>query len=54
MYDGSFHVPELSWKIEDMWRNINQANFHKIEVEFDPINKYIYVSSSVRRSTEPN
>lgn len=53
-YDGSFHVPELSWKIEDLWRNINQPNFHKIEVEFDPINKYVYVLVPYGDSTVPN
>ena len=54
MYDGSFHVPELSWKIEDLWRRINQANFHKIEVEFDPINKFVYVLVPLDAATEPN
>jgi hypothetical protein len=54
MYDGSFHVPELSWKIEDLWRNINQPNFHKIEVEFDPINKLVYVLVPYGAATEPN
>jgi hypothetical protein len=54
MYDGSFHVPELSWKIEDIWRRINQPNFHKIEVEFDPINKHIYVLVPLDGATEPN
>ena len=54
MYDGSFHVPELSWKIEDIWRRINQPNFHKIEVEFDPINKFVYVLVPLDDATEPN
>jgi hypothetical protein len=51
-YDGSFHVPELSYKIEDLWRRINPAMFHKVEVEFDTINKLIYVLVPFDKATD--
>jgi len=42
MFDGSFKQPELTWKIEDLWLSINKDYFHKVQVAWDPMKKYIY------------
>lgn len=54
LFNGSFQVPELSWKIEALWKRINQANFHKVQVAYDSINKYIYVLVPLDAATDPS
>lgn len=45
---------EISWKIEKLWRRINAAYFHKVEVFIDPYKKRIYVTVPLDSATVPN
>lgn len=42
VFDGVFHRPELTWKINDRFLLINKDKFHMCQVWDDPINQYIY------------
>lgn len=50
-FNGVFVEPELSYKIRDLWLRINQANFYKVQVSLDPINKRIYILAPLDDST---
>jgi hypothetical protein len=41
-FNGTVADPELSFKIRDLWKRINPANFYKMQLANDPINKRIY------------
>lgn len=53
-FNGNFAGDPLTWKIQDDWDRINQANFHKLQILLDPINKYIYVNAPLDSSTTCN
>lgn len=44
LYDGTFHEPELTFKIENIWRRINQNAFNMVEVAVNPIDKEIFIA----------
>lgn len=52
LFNGTFQMPELSWKIEDIWARINKNAFHRIQVAYDPINLLIYVAAPLDGATE--
>lgn len=54
LFDGSFHRPELTWKIHDIWLRINKTYFNKVQVYNDPINQFIYCNVPLYPSTEPS
>jgi len=55
MFDGSFRSPELTWHIEDLWRDdINHLYFHTIQTLYDPINDLIYISVPLGAATSPS
>lgn len=43
MFNGSYQLPELTWKIRDTWLAISSANFYKNQLVNDSINKKIYM-----------
>jgi len=43
LFNGRYISPELSWKVEDYWRNQERNDFGKIQIVNAPIQKEIYV-----------
>jgi hypothetical protein len=44
LFNGSFIVPELSWKIQDFWNELERVDFRLITVLNDPTNQIIYLT----------
>jgi len=42
LFNGRYITPELSWKVEDLWKNLERNDFNKIQVVNAPIQKEIY------------
>ncbi len=42
-FNGRYITPELSWKIENYWKQLNRNGFGKIQVVNSPTHKEIYV-----------
>ena len=42
LFNGRYAFPELSWKIQDNWFNMNRNDWRKIQVLDDPIKQIIY------------
>lgn len=53
-FNGSYILPELSWKIEAIWKRINKLYFSKVQVVLDQINHLIYVTVPLDAATTPN
>lgn len=49
LFSGSYVVPELSWSIEDFWRQLDRHEFRKIQIVNAPIQKEIYIILPDRR-----
>jgi hypothetical protein len=43
LFNGRYITPELSWKVEDLWRNLDRNEFRKLQIINAPIQKEIYV-----------
>jgi len=43
LFNGRYVTPELSWSIEDYWKELDRNEFHKIQIINAPIQKEIYV-----------
>lgn len=43
IFNGAYARPELSWKITDLWLNLDRNNFHLLEVVNDTLNQRIYI-----------
>jgi hypothetical protein len=43
MFNGRYIIPELSWKIEQFWKDLSRADFRFIQIVNAPIQKEIYV-----------
>jgi hypothetical protein len=41
LFNGRYITPELSWKIEDYWRQLNRNEFRRIQIINAPIQKQI-------------
>lgn len=54
LYDGTFREPELTFKIYNIWKRINQAVFQTIEVALNPIDKQIFITVPLDGATSPN
>ena len=54
LYDGTFHEPELTYKIENIWKRINQDAFNMVEVALNPIDKEIFIAVPLDDATSPN
>ena len=44
VYNGTFQEPELTFKIDNIWKRINQNAFNMVEVAVNPIDKEIFIA----------
>ena len=44
LFNGVYSQPEMSWKIEDFWRQINRNEFQQVQIVNDSINKHIWIT----------
>ena len=49
LFNGRYIAPELSWKIEDLWRNQERNEFRKIQILNASIQKELYIILPDRR-----
>ena len=54
IFNGLYQRPELTWKVEKIWKRINLIAFDTIQVAHDPISARIYVSIPLDGATEPS
>lgn len=43
LFNGRYMTPELSWKVDNFWRGLDQNNFRKIQILNNPIEKEFYI-----------
>lgn len=43
LFDGLLRFPELTYAVQDIWDDLDPAQFTKTQVALDPINKGIYI-----------
>ncbi len=43
LFNGRYIAPELSWKVEDLWRDQDRNEFRKIQLINAPVQKEIYI-----------
>lgn len=43
LFNGKYVEPELTWKIEDYWKELDRVQFGKIQIVNAPIQKEIYI-----------
>jgi hypothetical protein len=43
LFNGKYINPELSWKVEQFWRNQDRTEFRKIQLVNAPVQKEIYI-----------
>ena len=43
MFNGRYITPELTWKVEDFWKNLDRNDFRLIQIVNAPIQQEIYV-----------
>lgn len=48
LFNGRYVLPELSWKIQDNWFNMDRNEFRKIQILHDPIRQRIYYVTTDR------
>ena len=53
LYDGTYRM-NLTDKISNIWTDINQAEFHQVEVYLDPTSQRVYVNFPYLTSSTPN
>lgn len=49
LFNGRYVTPELSWKIEDYWKNLDRNEFRRIQIINAPIQKEIYAVLPTRK-----
>jgi len=54
MYDGTFREPELTFKIDNIWKRINKDAFNTVEVAVNPIDKEIFIAAPLDEATMPS
>ena len=54
LFDGGFRLPELTWKIEKLWKRFNDTYFSKALVLLDEINHKIYCALALDSAIENN
>ena len=42
-FNGKYITPELTWKVEDYWKDLDRDNFHLLQIINAPIQKEIYI-----------
>jgi hypothetical protein len=54
LFTGVFSRPELSWKINDIWKRINQNYFYTIDIAHDPTLQRVYIAVPLDSATSPS
>lgn len=49
LFNGRYILPELSWKVDDLWSSLDQNEFRKIQIVNAPIQTEIYIILPDRR-----
>jgi len=44
LFNGTYAQPEMSWKIEDLWRSLDRNRFNEIQIVNDSLNKKIWIT----------
>jgi hypothetical protein len=44
LFNGTYAQPEMSWKIEDFWRDLARRDFNLVQIVNDSINKKIWIT----------
>lgn len=44
LFNGVYSRPELSWKIEDIWLNMDRNNFQYIQIVTDSLSKFVWMT----------
>lgn len=44
LFGGTYVNPELSWKIRDLWLELDKAEFKQIQILNDPVDSIIYIA----------
>lgn len=44
LFNGAYARPELTWKIEDYWFDLDKNNFDKLQIMNDSLTQIIYIS----------
>lgn len=44
LFNGRYITPELSWKIEELWRLLERREFRKLQIVNEPISKSLYIT----------
>lgn len=53
-FNGSFQRPELTWKVESIWRRINQAAWNTVNLTIDNRTHSIYAAIPLDSATKPS
>lgn len=48
LFTGGYQTPELSWKIEGLWKSFNRPDFGKIQIVCNVVKKRIYIITPER------
>ena len=54
LFTGVYYRPELSWKILDIWKRINQTYFQTIDIAHDPVLQRVYLAVPLDAATSPS
>lgn len=54
LFNGTYSRPELSWKIEDLWKQIDKNGFRHVSVLGDPLTKRIWITLPDPSADFPN
>lgn len=54
VFNGSVQRPELTWKVEAIWKRINLAAWNTLKLTIDPITKSIYCALPLDNALTPN
>lgn len=44
MFNGAYARPELTWKIQDLWFNLNRNQFDRIQIQNDSLSQILYIT----------
>lgn len=53
-FNGSFQRPELTWKVEGIWKRINKNAWNTLNLSIDPLTHSIYCAVPLDLATSPN
>lgn len=49
LFNGRYIIPELTWKIENLWKSLDRNEFRKIQIVISPTFKEIYTILPTRK-----